>query len=72
MKNTNAAEATKAVRTKKDGTPYKTKHRRTAAEVMASDNGLVLRKMIAEKLIPANRINELVQEFSALALGKSV
>jgi hypothetical protein len=57
-------------RTKKDGTPYKTKQKRTAAQVMATDNSLILRKMIQENIIPAQRISELVQEFMPLVLKK--
>lgn len=43
-----------------DGTPARKKHRRSAAEVISSQNSLVLRKLVQENQIPAEQVAQLI------------
>jgi len=43
------------------------RHRRSAAEVMNSQNVLIVRKMVQEGLIPGERISQLIREFDPTA-----
>jgi hypothetical protein len=64
-------DTNKTPRLRKDGvTPYKDKAKRSAAQVLASNNHLVLTKMIREGVIPDARVAELVQEFMPALFGK--
>ena len=46
-----------------DKNSRKPRHRRTAADVMNSQNVLIVRKIVQEGLIPSERIAALIREF---------
>jgi len=43
------------------------RHRRSVAEVINSQNVLIVRKMVQEGLIPGERISQLIREFDPTA-----
>jgi hypothetical protein len=51
--------------------PRKKRGRRSAIEVANSQNILVLRKLVQEKVIPGERIAALIQEYLPVAQSKA-